>query len=191
MKFYCNITLIPDAEANLGFLWHKVFTQVHLALVENKLPDGNSAIAISFPEYGNKGFPLGSKLQVLAENASQLEELNLKKWLNRLSDYSHISSIKPVPEVTKYARFSRKHVDTNKERLARRKSKRENIDFDDALNHFDGFTDQQSELPYINMESLSEGARFPLFIEHELINHNVEGHFNCYGLSKAATVPWF
>ena len=66
MNYYQDITLLPDAEANIGFLWEKVFQQVHLALVEKKNPHGKSGIAVSFPGYGNKGFPLGNKLRLLA-----------------------------------------------------------------------------------------------------------------------------
>jgi len=61
MKYYLDITLLPDAETNLGFLWHKVYQQVHIALVENKVAKNQSEIAVSFPEYGSKAFPLGAK----------------------------------------------------------------------------------------------------------------------------------
>ncbi|MBL6987684.1 MAG: type I-F CRISPR-associated endoribonuclease Cas6/Csy4, partial [Methylobacter sp.] len=105
MKHYCDITLLPDAEANLGFLWQKVYQQIHLALVENKVGENHSLVAVSFPEYGSKAFPLGNKLRLLAEEATWLEGLNLSKWLNRLSDYCHYTSIKPIPAVTEYAVF--------------------------------------------------------------------------------------
>ncbi|MBL1422430.1 MAG: type I-F CRISPR-associated endoribonuclease Cas6/Csy4, partial [Alphaproteobacteria bacterium] len=44
MKYYLDITILPDEEANLGFLWHKVYQQIHIALVENKIADNQSAI---------------------------------------------------------------------------------------------------------------------------------------------------
>ena len=49
-----------------------------------------------------------------------LEKLDLKKWLDRLTDYVHITSIREVPENIKgYAIYKRKQVKTNAERLAR------------------------------------------------------------------------
>ena len=191
MKHYCDITLLPDAEANLGFLWQKVYQQIHLALVENKVGENHSLVAVSFPEYGSKAFPLGSKLRLLAEEATWLEGLNLSKWLNRLSDYCHYTSIKPIPAVTEYAGFRRKQFSSNVERLARRRAKRKSESYEQALAHFDGFENEQSKLPYINLKSLSKGEQWRLIIEKEVNLSVVAGSFNCYGLSITATVPWF
>lgn len=191
MKHYCDITLLPDADANLGFLWQKVYQQIHLALVENKVGENNSLIAISFPEYGSKAFPLGSKLRLLAEEAALLESLSLSKWLNRLTDYCHYTSIKPVPAVTEYAVFKRKQFNSNVERLARRRAKRKSESFEQALAHFDGYECEQSNLPYINLQSLSKDERFRLFVAQDKHQNNISGTFDCFGLSKTATVPWF
>jgi len=192
MKYYQDITLLPDAEANFGFLWQKVYQQIHLALVENKVGENHSLVAISFPEYGSKAFPLGSKLRLLAEEAALLEGLNLSKWLNRLTDYCHYTSIKPIPEVTEYAVYRRKQFNCNVERLARRRAKRKNESYEQALAHFEGYDNEQSNLPpYINSQSLSKDERFRLFILQDKIQNNVLGIFDCYGLSKTATVPWF
>src|SRR3990167_8104397 len=87
MKFYFDITLLPSAEIPLSFLWEKMFQQVHLALVEMKSANGNSDIAVSFPEYDGKSFPLGHKLRLFASTKSQLQQLDIGKWLNRLADY--------------------------------------------------------------------------------------------------------
>ncbi len=192
MKYYLDITLLPDAEANIGFLWHKVYGQVHIALVEGKNANGNSDIAVSFPEYGDKSFPLGNKLRLLASMREQLQQLDIDKWLNRLSDYCHCTSIKEVPQaVSAFMRFKRVQFDTNVERLARRRAKRKGGSLEQAMQHFTGFKDQESKLPYINMISLSKNKRFRLFIEKEEENGEKMGKFNCYGLSKTATVPWF
>ncbi len=191
MKHYLDITLLPDAEANLGFLWQKVYQQIHLALVENKVGENQSLVAISFPEYGSKTFPLGSKLRLLAEEASLLEGLNLPKWLNRLNDYCHFTSIKSTPTETEYVMFRRQQFSSNVERLARRRAKRKDESYEQALVHFEGFANEQSELPYINSQSLSGDERFRLFIDKAIKPSDVPGTFDCYGLSKTATVPWF
>lgn len=192
MKYYQDITLLPDAEVSLGFLWQKVYGQLHLALVEQQAANGNSAISVSFPEYQNSFFPLGSKLRLLASTGEQLQQLNLAKWLNRLSDYTHCTSIKEVPaSVTQHARFKRVQFDTNVERLARRRIKRKGGTLEEALAHYAGFNDQQSNLPFVNIQSLSKDERFRLFIDQDILDQAEGGEFNCYGLSKTATVPWF
>ncbi len=192
MKYYVDITLLPDAEANLGFLWQKVYQQLHLALVENKLADNHSAIAVSIPEYGNKQFPLGNKLRLFAQTQEQLQQLDIGKRLNRLTDYTHFKSIKEVPSsVSQYARFKRKQFDTNAERLARRRAIRKGESLEQALNHFNGFTDKETNLPFLNIKSLSNGDQFKLFIAREILDKSETGAFSCYGLSKGATVPWF
>ncbi|MDG2898076.1 type I-F CRISPR-associated endoribonuclease Cas6/Csy4, partial [Vibrio parahaemolyticus] len=46
MDYYQEITLLPDADISLGFIWQNVFQQVHLALVDNKVADNQSSIAV-------------------------------------------------------------------------------------------------------------------------------------------------
>lgn len=192
MKYYLDITLLPDGEANFGFLWQAVYRQVHLALVESKTPKGDSTVSVSIPEYGARAFPLGSKLRLLASSKGSLESLDIDKWLARLKDYTHSTSIKSVPEkVTQFARFNRRQFKTNIQRLARRRMKRQGVSFEEAIEYYASFKDKESKLPYINMKSLSKDESFKFFIEQELLAEPIEGVFNCYGLSGAATVPWF
>ncbi len=200
MKYFIDITLLPDAEANLGFLWQKVYQQIHLALVENKVGENQSLVAISFPEYGSKTFPLGSKLRLLAEEASLLEGLNLPKWLNRITDYCHCTSIKPVPDsVSQHAIFKRKQIKSNIEKKAQRRAIHLDKPYEEVLDYLlkeNSKSDDDayhSKLPFINMESLSsyKKDRFPLFVERVLVDKPMLGMVNCYGLSKTATVPWF
>ncbi len=110
MNYYQEITLLSDADIALGFLWHKVYQQVHIALVEQKVDHHHSAIAVSFPEYGSQNFPLGSKLRLLAKEKNQLDALNLNDFLARLQDYTHVKSIQPIPETKSRVAFVRKHV---------------------------------------------------------------------------------
>ncbi len=197
MNYYQDITLLPDAEISLGFIWQKVYQQVHIALADNKIAENQSAIAAAFPEYGGKGFPLGSKLRLLAETQEQLEQLDIKKWLERLEDYCHIKRIKPVPaNIERYVCYKRKQFKSNLHKQAQRRAKYKNESFDEALAHFQHY-EKECKLPYINMTSLSmiehmdASRNFKLFIEQEVLNCSRPGQFNCYGLSASATVPWF
>lgn len=200
MKYYIDITLLPDAEANLGFLWQKVFQQVHLALVENKIAHNESAVALSIVGYGDKAFPLGDKLRLLADSEEVLLKLDMYRWLNRLTDYCHIKPIKSVPDnVSEYACFKRKSVKSI-EKKAQRRAEHLNKPYEEVLAYLikEGKT-RKSELPYINVESQETkkrteqgiSSRFLLFIEKVVSDQREEGTFDCYGLSKNATVPWF
>lgn len=197
MKYYLDITLLPDAEANLGFLWQKVYQQVHIALVENKTAENQSAIAVSFPKYGDKQFPLGDKLRLFANEQDELKNFNIEKWLSRLLDYTHIKPIKEVPvTVNQFACFKRKQFKSNLLKEAQRRAKYKGESIEAALEHFKNYQ-TKIDLPFINMSSLSMGddaslnRKFKLFIERKVVNEQVLGVFNCYGLSKAATTPWF
>ena len=96
-------------------------------------------IGVSFPEYviGEKYSVLGGKLRLFAQDEATLAQFDAAKWLSRLSDYVHCTSIRPLPErLTGYAIYQREQPKTNKERLARRYAKRHNIDYDTALLHY-------------------------------------------------------
>lgn len=200
MRFYQDITLVPDTEANLGFLWKKVFQQVHIALVDNKIGDNESAIALSIPGYGDKPFPLGNKLRVLAMTEDALKKLAIDRWLNRLCDYCHVKPIKPVPDdVSHYVCFRRKSVKSI-EKKAQRRAQHLNKPYEEVLAYLkkEGRT-IKSDLPFINVESQEMKKRaeqgvssqFLLYIEKLISNGPVYGKFDCYGLSKTATIPWF
>lgn len=196
MKYYQDIALLPDAEANLGFLWHKVYQQIHLALADNKIAENQSVVAVSFPDYGAKQFSLGDKLRLFADTQVQLEKMNINQWLSRLTDYTHVKPIKPAPEaINQYACFRRKQFKSNLLKEAERRAKYKNESLEAALAHFAHY-EKESALPYINMTSLSmednnSPRNFKLFVVRELFDKAQSGIFNCYGLSKTATVPWF
>lgn len=198
MKYYLDITLLPDTEITLGFIWFKVYQQVHIALAENKIAENSSAIALAFPQYTLTGdkkieFPLGNKLRIFASSEDLLAKLAIQNWLKRFSDHTHISSIKAVPEkVSEFVCVKRKQCKTNISRIARRRAKRKAETFEQALQYYASFNDEQSKLPFINVNSLSKKEQFRLFIEQIKVNEATVGEFNCYGFSKEqATVPWF
>lgn len=192
MKYYQQVTLLRDARIDLYDFWQKFYQQIHLALVENKIAENTSTIGVSFPEYNADDFSLGTKLRLFAANEQTLKDLQCEKWLERLLDYVHVSSIKPVPEkVTGHACFKHIKLKGNKEKLARRRAKRKGESLQQALAHFADYKEQRSKLPFINMVSQSNGQHFRLFIEKEEQEQSQTGHFSCYGLSNMTTVPLF
>ncbi|MFI3190164.1 type I-F CRISPR-associated endoribonuclease Cas6/Csy4 [Crenothrix sp. D3] len=193
MKHYLDITLLPDPETPLYFLWEKVYQQLHLALVAIKDPDNKVKIGVAFPHYDEAQHQLGCKLRLLAPTSELLEKLNITQWLSRLSDYVHISSIKAVPEkITAYAVFKRIQLKTNTARLAKRKAKRESITPQQALANLQGYQEKTSRLPYIYVNSQRTKQRYRLLIARiETSNTQITADFSCYGLSSTSPVPVF
>jgi len=192
MNCYQEISLLPNADIGLYFIWQKVYQQIHLALVENKRADNASTIGVAFPEYNADRHCLGKKLRLFAEDEQSLEQMKCDQWLNRLSDYVHLSRIKPVPEnLAGYACFKHIKLKGCKEKLARRRAQRKGETLQQALANFEDFEEQRSNLPYINMTSETNGQRFRLFIEKQAREQPQTGLYSCYGLSNTTTVPLF
>ena len=204
MQFYQEITLIDQAEISPYFIWSKLYTQLHIALAESKDIDNQVNIGVSFPQYifeekikGEKAkVNLGKKLRIFAQNEVDLKKIDLKTWLDRLTDYVHMTSIREVPENVKgYAIYKRKQVKTNAQRLARHRVKRGDIGFDEALARYSNVL-TTTDLPYIQMLSLStsdeqDKKRFKLFIEKQSAQQSATHVFSTYGLSSESSVPEF
>ena len=50
MKYYQELTLLPDMEVELYYIWSNLYTQIHLALVELQDEQGNVPVGDTFPE---------------------------------------------------------------------------------------------------------------------------------------------
>ncbi|MFU9047994.1 type I-F CRISPR-associated endoribonuclease Cas6/Csy4 [Acinetobacter tibetensis] len=197
MKYYQEITLIDQAEISSYFIWSKLYTQLHIALAEIKDTNNKVNIGVSFPQYlfekndKNSKVNLGKKLRIFAQNEADLKKLDLKKWLDRLADYVHITSIREVPEHIKgYAIYKRKQVKTNAERLARHRVKRGDIGFDEALARYSNVV-TTTDLPFVQMKSLTSDQMFKLFIEKKNAEQSESQVFSTYGLSSQSSVPEF
>ena len=192
MKYYQDITLLSEEEIPQHFLWQKLFQQIHIALAENKGADGSSAIGVAFPEYDAAEFSLGTKLRLFAQSEQELVQFQCEKWLERLSDYVRIGEIRAVPEhVSGYACFSQVKPKGSRENLARRRARRTGESYKEALKHFEGYQQEISRLPFIHMQSVSNGHKFKLFIQQKITAHPIQGPYSCYGLSGRSTVPIF
>ncbi|TSH78414.1 type I-F CRISPR-associated endoribonuclease Cas6/Csy4 [Acinetobacter sp. RF15A] len=201
MKYYIEVTLMKNNDFSLYELWSRLYSQIHIAFAEIKDTDNKVNIGVSFPQYRfnaekSIGF-LGDKFRLFAQSESDLEKLDLTKWLDRLTDYLHVTSIREVPEakVTGYAIYSRKQVKTNAERLARHEANKGRYIYENALAHYQKFI-TTTDLPYIQMLSLStsneqDKKRFKLFIEKRPAEKSETQVFSTYGLSSVSSVPEF
>lgn len=212
MNYYQEITLLPDAEITLGFIWQNVFQQVHIALVENKTGPNQSAIAVGFPDYKQSSFPLGSKLRLFAKDKAELEKLGIDDWLSRLADYVHVKAIKPVPADKTYVCFKRTHVksaeriDRDMQEKAKRWANKSGQSIAQCLIELEKTKPVgHSKLPFIFLHSQetkrrspNKSSKFPLFISRVEVNASQNGTFDSYGLSaksngenKLGCVPQF
>lgn len=214
MRFYCEITLLPNPEVNLNFLWSKVFQQIHLGLVEMQNDQKRVPIGISFPEYiiGEKYSVLGGKLRLFAQDESTLARFDASKWLARMSDYVHCTGIRSVPDRLKgHAIFQREQPKTSKERLARRYASRHSMDYEIVLNgsvelsvksgskagsekklmRYSEMPHKTVTTPFIRLKSLSSDKTFCLWIKKTMASDPSGNTYSSYGLSATSTVPEF
>lgn len=198
MKHYIELTLIPDLETPVYFLWQKVYQQVHLALVEVKNTDDKVPIGAAFPQY--RQVTLGSKLRLIARSESELAALNLSHWLDRLTDYVHLTSIKTVPvSISEYACFFRINRRKANREKAQTTAERLGITFEAAMSRLEGRSEEQIQAPYIWLNSLSSRSQsgrprqMKLVIGKKAKDQVDENcfEFNTYGLSSRCHVPLF
>lgn len=194
LNFYQDITLLPEEEIPIHFLWSKVYQQIHLGLVAMQDDQGRVPIGVAFPEYvqGDKYGILGSKLRLFAEQEATLSQFNARHWLARLSDYVHCTGIRPVPKkLNGYAIYQREQPKASKERQARRYAKYHNVDYDTALSRYRGKSQKKLTAPFIRLQSLSGGQTFCLWIKKTVVTEPSGEAFSGYGLSATATTPEF
>lgn len=197
MHYYIEITVLPDDDAALHFLWSKLYTQLHIAFAEHKDEKDLVPYGVSFPEYkvgkkakGEVYFTPGSKLRVFAESEALLEALNLEQWFDRLRDYLHLKSIQAVPKkALRYFTFERIRPKDDKLKRIQHQAKRRNISLEESAKYFENYEETPLDTPYIRLKSLSSDSIFNLFIQRQPATQQLQGKFTTYGLSKSSTVP--
>ena len=197
MKYYQEITIIPDPDIAPYFIWSKLFTQFHIALAEMKNKHDIESIGVSFPDYhyddkNEKSSKLGLKLRVFAPSQEDLETINLDHWLARLTDYVHIKGIKDVPrdKITSYVsvhRYRFKPIEVQAQTLADKL----NVCYEEAM-AIVVKRKAKLKLPFIRMFSESNKTHYPLQILQQPSEEDVTGGFNVYGMNGMldnVTVP--
>ena len=184
MDHYIEIRVLPDPEFSEEMLMAALVAKLHRALGQR----GQGDIGISFPAYSIKPGPV-LRLHGQHQALSDLESLT---WRKGLSDYCVSSDIKPVPAVTQWRCVSRVQVKSSAQRLMRRSVKKGWLTEEEAQQRLLTMQEARTDLPWLNLRSLSTGQSFRLFIRHgDLLSAPVIGAFSTYGLSATATIPWF
>lgn len=184
MDHYLEIRVLPDPEFSEEMLMAALMAKLHRALGQRGLGD----IGISFPAHVIKP---GAMLR-LHGSQQALSELDSLAWRKGLSDYCLCTAVQPVPEVKQWRCVSRVQVKSSAQRLMRRSVKKGWITEEEAQQRLLKMEEARTDLPWLNLRSLSTGQSFRLFIRHgELLPAPVYGRFSTYGMSATATVPWF
>lgn len=184
MDHYLEIRVLPDPEFSEEMLLAALVAKLHRALGQR----GKGDIGASFPAHGIKP---GAILR-LHGDLQALQELESSVWRKGLGDYCQFTEIKPVPEVSTWRCVSRVQVKSSAQRLMRRSVKKGWVTEEEAQQRILTMEEARTDLPWLNLRSLSTGQSFRLFIRHgELLPAPVDGAFSTYGLSATATIPWF
>lgn len=184
MDSYQEIRILPDPEFGTDLLMAALFAKLHRALGQH----AGGKIGVSFPRYAKK---TGDVIR-LHGTAQSLTSFSQTLWLKGLNDHIDISDIRGIPAQVKYCCFSRVQVKSSAERLRRRSVKKGWLSEEEALERIPDSKSQVTSLPFIQVKSLSTGENFRLFIRQSALRAvPAEGDFGAYGLSVAATVPWF
>lgn len=192
MQYYQEITLLPDADISLNFLWTKIFTQLHIAFADRKNHTGVMDLAVSFPRYGEQ--TLGDKLRLIADSPEILDDFGVSHVLARYEDYVHMTKVRPVHEnrIHGWAVYSRWQPKGALPRRARRYARRhDDTTYEEAMKLLKQKKGKGPYPPYIKMRSLTTGQTFSLFIRKEAVETNTTGSIGTYGLSRDHAVPEF
>lgn len=183
MDFYIEITLLPDAEFSYILLLNSLYNKLHKTLYDIS----STFIGVSFPQYKAT---LGNVLR-LHGNSKDLERLMAMQWIGALNGYCEIEPISKVPSDCKYRKFSRQQSNMSQAKL-RRLIKRGTLKPDMTVEYVSKMGEKLIQSPYLELTSISTGQRYRRYIKiSEITNIPTSGNFDCFGLSKSATVPWF
>ncbi|MGJ8521952.1 CRISPR-associated endonuclease Cas6f/Csy4 [Carnimonas sp. R-84981] len=189
MDHYLDIRILEDPEFSSHLLMGALVGKLHRTLFDLDAED----IGVSFPEHrvGINKRTMGNLLRVHGID-DRLDQLFNSSWLTGMRDHIALGAVDVVPEQAKHRIVSRRQFNTGSPSRARRLAKRHGLELAEAQRRLDECTSRKIELPFVSLNSRSTAQRFALFIEHgALQSQAVSGHFNHYGLSSNATIPWF
>lgn len=200
MKFYQELTLIPSDDIPPYAVWSKVYNQLHIALAELANTHGITSIGVAFPNYRySEKFDngtLGARLRVFAPTFEALENLDLARWLDRLTDYIHLKSIAEVGDKATAHVVVERYRFADPKKQAERFAQLKNISFEQALEHCLTHKKQPKNYPFIELFSQTNQIPYRLYVRQTKVDRAVVGAFSVYGMhnqggqvAEKATVP--
>lgn len=188
LSHYLDFHLLPDPEFAPNQLLTALYAKLHRALVQTQ----SQGLAVGFPGYSERPLGLGQTLRVFG-SSDALTQLMAMPWLRGMSDHVKVDSVVAhVPAGAMYRRLSRVQAKSSPERLRRRQMKRHGLTHEQARERIPDNAVETLNLPFLAVQSASTGQRFLMFLRlGPAQSEPVHGHFNAYGLSATATIPWF
>ncbi|MDF1876899.1 type I-F CRISPR-associated endoribonuclease Cas6/Csy4 [Sulfurimonas sp. SAG-AH-194-L11] len=183
MNYFIDIKLMSSKEIQENILLNQLYTNFHKRLYDLKADN----IGVSFPRYKLK---LGDVFRIHGEQ-KDLECLQKQNWLGELSKFCLVNIITEIPNNTQYRIVSRVQTTMSQSKL-RRLIKRGTIKEEEIKGYKAKLFQKSLDNPFVELRSMSNGERHRRFINFStLVNNQVTGTFDTFGLSKKATVPWF
>lgn len=183
MDFYITIILSPDPEMPLNRLMSAVYSKLHKALYDSQ----SNEIGVSFPK---SRVTLGNVLR-LHGSKEELNNLQKRNWIGDMRGYCGVSEVLAAPDQCQYRSVSRVQTTMSQSKL-NRLLKRGSITQEEAKQYRAKMFTKGLDNPYIELTSGSNGHKHRRYIAFgQLVDTPVSGHFDQFGFSKTATVPWF
>lgn len=187
MDHYVELKLRPDPDFQATQLMSALFAKLHRTLAARSVKD----IGVSFPGFRTDIPHLGERMRLHGARFS-LERLLDTDWLYGMHDHVMVGRVEAAPPHAQHRVVRRVQAQSSPERMRRRAMRRHGLDAAQARQRIPDSAARFVHAPYVQLRSASTGQSFRLFIEHgPLIDDSQPGTFTSYGLSQAATVPWF
>jgi len=187
MDHHIDIDILRDPEFPAHQLMNALYAKLHRALAARN----STCIGVSFPGFSLQAPHLGTRLR-LHGDVAVLSALMASDWMTGMRDHVTLTQPTYIPEHAKHRVVRRVQVKSSPERLRRRLMRRHNLDDQEARQRIPDELARLAKLPYVQLRSASTGQSFRLFIDHgQAQSHATEDHFNAFGLSQGATIPWF
>ncbi|MBB3190929.1 type I-F CRISPR-associated endoribonuclease Cas6/Csy4 [Halomonas cerina] len=186
---YVSMMYRPNPEMAPGIVFSELVGKLHQALAEL----AESSVGISFPGYSLAPVGLGYELRLHGPE-ERLGALMAHPWQRGVRDHLIVSDVLPVPEDVQGHRIvKRRQFKVNLDRDRRRWCRRHGKGWEEALQALPDSVADVPNLPYVRLQSRTNGQHFVLNIETQPLSSvaTTEGGFNRYGLSAGASVPWF
>lgn len=183
MDHYMDIQVLPDPEFGQVDLLNTLFSKLHRVL--NSQTPGR--VGVSFPHHGRL---LGDCLRLhgALQDLLDLSEIN---WLQGMRDYTRITPPTPIPAAVSYRTVKRVQAKSAHNKRQRSITKGW-LTPEEAQLRIPDSQQKELKLPYVELNSRSNGNRMRVYIEHgPLRPEPVTGAFGSYGLSASTTIPWF
>ncbi|MGB4062001.1 MAG: type I-F CRISPR-associated endoribonuclease Cas6/Csy4 [Burkholderiaceae bacterium] len=185
LSHFVDIDVRPDEDFPSSQLMGALYARLHKGLVAH----GKGDIGVSFPAHSDRW--LGNRLR-LHGSADALGQLMGQDWLKGMRDHLDMTPASPVPAQVQHRQVKRVQTQSSPERLRRRLMRRHNLTAEDAAQRIPDAAAQWADLPSVFVRSSSTGQAFRLFVCHGPLTPEPQGGgFSTYGLSLAASVPWF